>query len=54
MDQDKGKDNRPNQCNPNNFTTGPGHDAGYHGDKEKTTMDNKAGQQNPNNPKHGK
>ena len=54
MDQDKDKDNRTKQCDPTHVPTGPGHNAGYQGDKEKATMDNKAGQQDPNNPKHGK
>lgn len=44
------KDNRADQKNPNNEKTGSGKDAGYHGDKAKSTMDNKSNQQNQNNP----
>lgn len=41
--------NRTNQMNPTHKPTGPGHDAGYKGNTEKATMDNKSNQGNPNN-----
>lgn len=44
--------NRVNQCNPNHTLTGPGHAAGFQGDRAKHAMDNKAVQGNPNNPKY--
>lgn len=43
------QNNRVNQCNPTHSPTGPGHKAGYQGNTEKATMDNKANQGNPNN-----
>lgn len=47
----QGTDNKAKQLNPNNPASGPGHDAGYHGNQEKPTLDNKSDQQNPNNMK---
>lgn len=44
----KATDNKANQQNPNHEKSGPGRDAGYHGNTEKPTMDNKSNQQNPN------
>lgn len=41
--------NRTNQKNPTHTPTGPGHKAGYQGNTEKPTMDNKSNQQNSNN-----
>lgn len=44
--------NRPDQCNPNHKPTGPGHDAGYKGDRSKPVMEDRAEKKNPNNPKY--
>jgi hypothetical protein len=41
-------DNRAKQLNPNNPESGPGHQAGWHGNTEKASMDKKSNQQNPN------
>lgn len=46
--KDKNNDARGVQCNPNNEKGGPGHQAGYDGNRDKAAMDNKGNQQNPN------
>lgn len=46
---DKNDDNRSKQCNPEHKPTGPGHQAGYQGDKTKADLDNHGNQLNPNN-----
>lgn len=45
----KATDNRTDQCNPKDPRTGPGHTAGYDGNRDKATMDNKSNQKNSNN-----
>uniref|UniRef100_T1L0V5 Uncharacterized protein n=1 Tax=Tetranychus urticae TaxID=32264 RepID=T1L0V5_TETUR len=45
--------NRVNQCNPNNFETGPGRNAAYSGKGDKPDKDNHANQLNPNNSQFG-
>jgi len=51
MDKDQ-IDNRANQMNPNHPKTGPGHNAGYKGDKSKANLDNHAQQLNPSSDKY--
>lgn len=46
-------DNRANQCNPNHALSGPGHSAGYGGDRSASNMNNHANQCNPNNAQYG-
>ena len=48
------QDNRTNQCNPTHKSTGPGHQAGYHGTGTKADLDNRSNQMNPNNPLYKK
>lgn len=43
------RQNRGNQCNPNHVPTGPGHKAGYQGDRSQANLDNRANQKNSNN-----
>ncbi|XP_043464748.1 uncharacterized protein LOC122500088, partial [Leptopilina heterotoma] len=44
--------NRTNQCNPNHPSTGPGHQAGYHGAGTKADLDNRGRQMNPQDSKY--
>ena len=50
MDQ-RAKDNKANQQNPNHPKSGEGREAGWKGNTEKAAMDNKSNQQNPNHQK---
>jgi len=48
----KNNDHRSKQCNPEHVSTGPGHQAGYQGSKDKPNVDNHGNQLDPNNERY--